>query len=201
MGCGHNTVRWSEASGAGRGLLDALAIPGLTLDHIREVMQQLAFEAHAQHANEEGVANIHEGELIAKLRPLLGGTPARRNLPWTTSRNAPGCCYTQVHKLRYIANCKRPVNTHRERLLCSFIYAHVYRPGTAGARAAIHFPPPPKPRTCHQATLNRPQSQSRHNLFHLDADPRHEVTQARRLSGVLSCRTPRTLSHASTRAW
>jgi formylglycine-generating enzyme required for sulfatase activity len=35
-------------------------------------MQQLAFEAHAKHAGQEGVANIHEGELIAVLRPLLG---------------------------------------------------------------------------------------------------------------------------------
>ena len=64
--------RWSEASGADRGLLDALAIPGLTLDHVREVMQRLAYEAHAQHAGQEGVANIHEGELLAALRPLLG---------------------------------------------------------------------------------------------------------------------------------
>ncbi len=64
--------RWSETSGAERGLLDALAIPDLTLDHVREVMQQLAFDAHAQHAGQEGVANIHEGELIAVLRPLLG---------------------------------------------------------------------------------------------------------------------------------
>jgi formylglycine-generating enzyme required for sulfatase activity len=64
--------RWSESSGADRGLLDALAIPGLTLDHIREVMQHLAFEAHASCSGQEGVANIHEGELIAALRPLLG---------------------------------------------------------------------------------------------------------------------------------
>ena len=64
--------RWSEASGADRGLLDALALPGLTLDHLREVMQQLAYEAHAQHAGQEGVASIHEGELLAALRPLLG---------------------------------------------------------------------------------------------------------------------------------
>ena len=64
--------RWAETTGADRGLLDALAVPGLTLDHVREVMQQLAFEAHAKHAGQEGVANIHEGELIAVLRPLLG---------------------------------------------------------------------------------------------------------------------------------
>ena len=64
--------RWSETSGADRGLLDALNVPGLTLDHVREVMQQLAFEAHAKHAGQASVANIHEGELIAVLRPLLG---------------------------------------------------------------------------------------------------------------------------------
>jgi energy-coupling factor transporter ATP-binding protein EcfA2 len=40
--------RWAETTGADRGLLDALDVPGLTLDHIREVMQQLAFEAHAK---------------------------------------------------------------------------------------------------------------------------------------------------------
>ena len=64
--------RWSESIGADRGLLDALAIPGLTLGDIREVMQSLAFEAHAKHAGQDGVANIHEGELLAALRPLLG---------------------------------------------------------------------------------------------------------------------------------
>jgi len=50
--------------------------------------------------------------------------------------------YTQVHKLRYIANCKRPVNTHRERLLCSFIYAHVYSHRHApGALASVVIAP------------------------------------------------------------
>jgi formylglycine-generating enzyme required for sulfatase activity/energy-coupling factor transporter ATP-binding protein EcfA2 len=63
--------RWSEISGADRGLLDALAIPGLTLDHIREVMQQLSFNAHASCAGQEGVADIPEGELLAALKPLL----------------------------------------------------------------------------------------------------------------------------------
>ena len=72
--------RWSETSGADRGLLDALAIPGLTLDHLREVMQQLAYEAHEQHAGEDGVANIHEGELLAKLRLLLGDDIAKADL-------------------------------------------------------------------------------------------------------------------------
>ena len=65
--------RWSETSGADQGLLDALAIPGLTLDHIREVMQQLAFDAHASCPGQESVANIPEGELVAVLHPLLGG--------------------------------------------------------------------------------------------------------------------------------
>ncbi|MBL9175222.1 MAG: SUMF1/EgtB/PvdO family nonheme iron enzyme [Verrucomicrobiales bacterium] len=66
--------RWAETSGADRGLLDALAIPGLTLDHIRESMQQLAFDAHQRHAGQEGVANIREGELVGNLRPLLEST-------------------------------------------------------------------------------------------------------------------------------
>ncbi|MCX6923466.1 MAG: NACHT domain-containing protein, partial [Verrucomicrobia bacterium] len=65
--------RWSETSNADRGLLDALAIPSLTLDHIREVMQQLAYDAHASCPGQEGVANIPEGELVAILEPLLGG--------------------------------------------------------------------------------------------------------------------------------
>jgi formylglycine-generating enzyme required for sulfatase activity len=65
--------RWSETSGADRGLLDALAIPGLTLDHIREVIQQLAFNAHASCPGQEGVANIPEGELVAVLEPLFSG--------------------------------------------------------------------------------------------------------------------------------
>jgi formylglycine-generating enzyme required for sulfatase activity len=64
--------RWSETSDADRGLLDALGVRGLKLDDIREVMQHLAFEAHASCAGQQGVANIPEGELIAALRPLLG---------------------------------------------------------------------------------------------------------------------------------
>jgi len=72
--------RWSETSGADRGLLDALAIPGLTLDHIREVMQQLAFNAHAACLGQEGLANIPEGELVAVLRPLLGGDDNKAQL-------------------------------------------------------------------------------------------------------------------------
>jgi formylglycine-generating enzyme required for sulfatase activity len=64
--------RWAETTGADRGLLDALNVPGLTLDHVREVMQQLAYDAHAACPGLEGVANINEGKLIAALRPLLG---------------------------------------------------------------------------------------------------------------------------------
>ncbi len=72
--------RWAETTGADRGLLDALNIPGLTLDHIREVMQQLAFAAHDQHTGEDGVANIREGELLAGLRPLFGHDTGKADL-------------------------------------------------------------------------------------------------------------------------
>ncbi len=72
--------RWSESSGADRGLLDALGIPGLTLDHIRSVMQQLAYEAHDAHVGREGLANIAEGDLLAAFRPLLGGKTGKADL-------------------------------------------------------------------------------------------------------------------------
>ena len=63
--------RWNQQIGADRGLLDALAIPTLTLGHLRKVIQTLAFEAHAAHAGQEGLADLPEGTLLAGLRPLL----------------------------------------------------------------------------------------------------------------------------------
>ena len=72
--------RWNEKSGDDRGLLDALAIPSLKLSDLRDVMQQLAFEAHGRNVGQDGVADIAEGDLLAALRPLLANDTGKADL-------------------------------------------------------------------------------------------------------------------------
>ncbi|MEK7324367.1 MAG: SUMF1/EgtB/PvdO family nonheme iron enzyme, partial [Chloroflexota bacterium] len=66
--------RWNETSGADRSLLDALQIPTLKLANLREVIEQLAFEAHTAHIGKEGTADISETDLLDAFRPLLGNS-------------------------------------------------------------------------------------------------------------------------------
>jgi formylglycine-generating enzyme required for sulfatase activity len=72
--------RWNESTGADRGLLDALQRPGLTLAHIRGVLERLAFELHGSPAGKQGAAYISQGTLVANLKPLLGGDATKAEL-------------------------------------------------------------------------------------------------------------------------
>ena len=77
---------WSTASGAERSLLDALAMPSLKLDDLRNMLEQVAYEVHASqvgvasrggmasHGDRGGTADISETALLASFRPLLGGS-------------------------------------------------------------------------------------------------------------------------------
>ncbi len=65
--------RWNKPSGADRGLIDALAIPTLTLANLREPIEQLAFDAHVEHRGKPGTADLAEMALLGAFRPLLGG--------------------------------------------------------------------------------------------------------------------------------
>ena len=66
--------RWNKDVGADRALLDALALPSLTLSHLRGVLEALAFQVHKANVGESGVAEIGEDQLVRAFRPLLGGS-------------------------------------------------------------------------------------------------------------------------------
>jgi formylglycine-generating enzyme required for sulfatase activity len=67
--------RWNESVGADRSLLEKLSIPSLTLGQIRDVIEGLAYNAHASHiGTTEEVADIPETAVLDALRPSLGGS-------------------------------------------------------------------------------------------------------------------------------
>ncbi len=66
--------RWNRQVGADRALLDLLAIPALTLEHLRSALEELAFKVHEANAGASGVAEIGEDLLVRSFRPLLGGS-------------------------------------------------------------------------------------------------------------------------------
>jgi len=66
--------RWNAVSGAERSLLEALATPSLKLDDLRDVIEQIAYEAHARHVDKSGTADLSETDLLNAFRPLLGGS-------------------------------------------------------------------------------------------------------------------------------
>jgi formylglycine-generating enzyme required for sulfatase activity len=66
--------RWNETVGADRGLLDALKIPDLKLANLREVIEQLAFDAHAANVGKTETADISEATLLEAFCPLLGNS-------------------------------------------------------------------------------------------------------------------------------
>lgn len=73
----HETVelllrRWSLEDEAERALLDGLGVSELKWSSVRRVIQQLAFEVHAQSAGREGDLDIRESALLNALRPLFG---------------------------------------------------------------------------------------------------------------------------------
>ncbi len=64
-------LRWNQQIGADRALLDELAVPGLKLSDLREVLEELAYRIHERNAGQDGAADIGEGALIRAFCPLL----------------------------------------------------------------------------------------------------------------------------------
>ena len=71
-------LRWNRQIGTDQALLQALAIPGLKLSDLREVLEELAFQVHKDAASGErprvtadGTADIGEGRLLRAFKPLL----------------------------------------------------------------------------------------------------------------------------------
>ncbi len=71
-------LRWNRQIGTDQALLQALAIPGLKLSDLREVLEELAFQVHEDAATGErlsatadGTADIGEGRLLRAFKPLL----------------------------------------------------------------------------------------------------------------------------------
>ena len=67
-------VRWKQQAGADKALLDELNLPGLKLSALREVLEGLAYEVHAENVGREGTADIREGKLLTAFRPLLSNS-------------------------------------------------------------------------------------------------------------------------------
>ncbi len=67
-------VRWNQQAGADKALLDELNLPGLKLSALREVLEGLAYEIHAENVGREGTADIREGKLLSAFRPLLNNS-------------------------------------------------------------------------------------------------------------------------------
>lgn len=75
----HETVelllrRWSLEEGDERALKQGLEVSEVKWSSVRRVIQQLAFEVHAQSAGREGDLDIRESALLNALRPLFGGS-------------------------------------------------------------------------------------------------------------------------------
>jgi formylglycine-generating enzyme required for sulfatase activity len=64
-------LRWNQQIGADKALLDELAVPGLKLSDLREVLEELAFKVHEENAGQEGTANIGWNRLARAFWPLL----------------------------------------------------------------------------------------------------------------------------------
>jgi formylglycine-generating enzyme required for sulfatase activity len=64
--------KWNRASASDRALLDALQIPGLTLDDLRAVLQRIAFDSLKEGAGRGSIADIAEENLKRAFRKILG---------------------------------------------------------------------------------------------------------------------------------
>jgi formylglycine-generating enzyme required for sulfatase activity len=64
--------RWEGRLGKDTGVLEALKIPGLKMNDLKEGLYEVAFSAHQKCATAEGTAEISEGDLRGWLAPFLG---------------------------------------------------------------------------------------------------------------------------------
>ena len=62
---------WNRENESAPALLTALNLPGLTLNHLRERLQSIAFDAHRANAGREEAADIDEDTLKRAFRPML----------------------------------------------------------------------------------------------------------------------------------
>ena len=84
--------RWEGRLGKESGVLEALNIPGLKMNDLKEGLYQVAFCAHQQCATSEGTADISEGDLRGWLAPFSGQRLEKSGrISSTTSASAPGC--------------------------------------------------------------------------------------------------------------
>jgi formylglycine-generating enzyme required for sulfatase activity len=66
--------RWTQTSGSAQSLAQAIAPLTLQMQHLRERIEQCAFDAHRGNVTTTGAADIPEGALSAAIAPLLGGS-------------------------------------------------------------------------------------------------------------------------------
>jgi formylglycine-generating enzyme required for sulfatase activity len=67
-------LRWNRQIGADKALLDELAIPGLKLSDLREVLEEMAFKVHEENVRREGTVDVGEHRLARAFRPLLNNS-------------------------------------------------------------------------------------------------------------------------------
>jgi formylglycine-generating enzyme required for sulfatase activity len=73
-------LRWNRQTGADKALLDELAVPGLKLSDLREVLEELAFRVHEQNVGREGTADIGEDRLGRAFRSLLNNSKDKADI-------------------------------------------------------------------------------------------------------------------------
>ena len=66
--------RWEERAGEGRGILEALDLPGLKMSDLEAGLYEIAFKAHRAQGQAEGTADIPEASLREWLAPYLDGS-------------------------------------------------------------------------------------------------------------------------------
>jgi len=72
--------RWNEPTKMDCGLLNALDIAGLAVEHLRGAIERVALAAHAAQTGGKPLADIPESDLKNELRPLLGNSDAKAEL-------------------------------------------------------------------------------------------------------------------------